>query len=375
MTEFQPFEMERLMSRWETTVDFNLSESGVHPMTLGELLDVGGRTVDELLDLALDYPVVNGKRELREAIAGMYPEATADDVLVTVGAAEANYLVVQTLLEPGDEAAILLPNYMQVWGAAKNRGVRIRECHLVEERDWAPDLDELADAVGPSTKLVAVCNPNNPTGRILTRVEMDAIVAAAERVGAWILADEVYAGAEREGDEVTPSFHGLYDRVIAVGSTSKAYGLPGLRIGWAVGPPDTLDELWARHEYTTISTSALSQELATLALSSEVRPRILARTRDYIRSGFSVFEDWVASHRDILRFVPPQAAAIAFTRYDVDVSSTELVDRLREERSVLVVPGDHFGIDRCLRISFAVPVDTLAAGLERIHEGLVSFTR
>jgi aspartate/methionine/tyrosine aminotransferase len=260
---------------------------------------------------------------------------------------------------------------MQVWGIAKNRGVTVRECHLSEERGWAPDLAELEAAATPKTKLVAVCNPNNPTGRIMTDPEMDAVVAAAARTGAWLLADEVYRGAERETDEETPSFYGRYDKVLAQGSMSKAYGLPGLRIGWSVGPAQTLDEMWARHEYTTISTTALSNHLTALALSEKVRPQILARTRRYIREGFPVLEEWMKGHGDMFQIVPPQAAAIAFVRYHIDINSTRLVERLRDEKGVLIVPGDHFGLDGHLRISYGLPHDDLRDGLDRIHALLV----
>jgi aspartate/methionine/tyrosine aminotransferase len=116
---------------------------------------------------------------------------------VTVGAIEANYIATRTLLSAGDEIVIMLPNYMQIWGIAKNHGYRIKTFHLREDSNWTPDLDGLNEAVTPATKLIAVCNPDNPTGYAFTDTEMDAIVAAAERVGAWILADEVYRGAER----------------------------------------------------------------------------------------------------------------------------------------------------------------------------------
>jgi aspartate/methionine/tyrosine aminotransferase len=368
MTDFQPFVMERMMSKFENVVDVNLSESGVHPMTLGELLKMGGLELGSVSDVSINYPQANGTIELRETIAAMYSGATPDDVLVTVGAAEANYLALTTLLEPGDEAVIMLPNYMQVWGIAKNRGLTVRECHLSEERGWAPDLAELESAASPKTKLIAVCNPNNPTGRIMTTAEMDAVVGVAERTGAWLLADEVYRGAERETDEETPSFYGRYDKVLAQGSMSKAYGLPGLRIGWSVGPTKTLDDMWARHEYTTISTTAMSNRLAALALSDEVRPLILARTRRYIREGYPVLEEWMKG--DMFRLVPPQAAAIAFVRYRIGINSTELVERLRDEKSVLIVPGDHFGLDGHLRISYGLPHDYLTDGLDRIHQML-----
>ena len=375
MTTFQPFDMERMMSKWENIVEYNLSESGVHPVTVRELLD-DPTMVEELLATELNYPQTNGTVELREHIAALYPGAMPDNVLVTVGCAEANFITLQTLLAAGDEMVVMLPNYMQIWGLGHNLGFRVRAFHLQEERGWAPDLGELDEVVTERTKLVAVCNPNNPTGYILTQEEMDAIVAAAERVGAWLLADEVYRGAERLTDTETPSFWGRYDRVLAMNSLSKAYGLPGLRIGWVVGPADIVDDIWARHEYTTISATMLADKLAAIALSPQVRPRLIERARDYIRRGFPILDGWLRcpepvegrSYEGTFTLVPPQAAAIVFVRYHLDVNSTELVERLMHEKSVLIVPGDHFGLDHHLRISFGLPPDYLRAGLDRIHQ-------
>jgi aspartate/methionine/tyrosine aminotransferase len=212
--------MERFMSKFEQEVDYNLSESGVHPMLLKELLSDAPEYMDHLMNTDLNYPYVNGTPELRENIAALYKGATRENVLVTVGAIEANYIATRTLLSAGDEIVIMLPNYMQIWGIAKNHGLRIRTFHLREDNGWGPDLDELNRAVTPETKMIAVCNPDNPTGYALPDAEMQTIVAAAERAGAWILADEVYSGAERTTDEQTPSFFGM-DHFVRI-----SFGLP-----------------------------------------------------------------------------------------------------------------------------------------------------
>jgi aspartate/methionine/tyrosine aminotransferase len=364
---FQPFVMERMMSRWENVVEYNLSESGVHPLSVRELVD-DPAVLEEVLATPLHYPQTNGVIELRENISALYPGATPDNVLVTVGCIEANFIALQALVAPGEEIVVMLPNYMQIWGAAQNLGIKVRTFHLREELGWAPDLDELRDAVSEKTKLIAVCNPDNPTGHIMTEPEMEAIVAAAERVGAWLLADEVYSGAERLTDTQTPSFWGRYDKVLAMNSLSKAYGLPGLRLGWVVAPMDTVGDIWARHDYVTISATMLSNKLAAIALSPEVRPRLLQRTRDYIRRGYPILDAWLESHEATFSLVPPEAAAIAYVRYRLDLNSTELVERLMREKGVLIVPGDHFGMDHYLRISFGVPEEYLREGLDRIHE-------
>ncbi|MFV2064341.1 MAG: aminotransferase class I/II-fold pyridoxal phosphate-dependent enzyme [Chloroflexota bacterium] len=370
MPEFQPFAMERMMSKWENAVDINLTESGVHPLTLGELLEMDGSDIGALADVSFHYPQANGLIGLRERIAALYPGATADDVLVTVGAAEANYLAITTFLAPGDEVVVVLPNYMQIWGIARNHGVRVRESHLRADQDWALDRAALDAAVRPDTRMICVCNPNNPTGRIMSEVEMDAVVAAAERVGAWLLADEVYRGAERERSEETPTFFGRYDKVLAQGSMSKAYGLPGLRVGWTVGPIDAVDEMWKRHEYTTIATTMLSNHLTAMALSPAVRPKILARTRLRLKGGYGLLREWLSEQDGVFTGTPPDAAAIAFLRYDLDINSTAWMEQLREDKKVLLVPGDHFGLDHHIRLSFALPEPELLEGLERIGESV-----
>ncbi len=370
MAKFIPFEMERMMCKWENLVEYNLSESGVYPMSVEELVEDPG-VIKQLLRTPLNYPQGNGIIELRENIAALYPGATPDHVLITVGGAEANFVTIQTLVAPGEEMVMMLPNYMQIWGLAKNFGITVKEFHLREERGWAPDLDELEAVVSEKTKLIAVCNPDNPTGYILTAQEMDAIVAVAERVGAWLISDEVYTGAERLTDTQTPSFWGKYDKALSMNSLSKAYGLPGLRIGWVVGPADTVDEIAARHEYVTIGASMLSNHLAAIALSPEVRPRLIQRARDYVRRGYPILDAWLESHEGLFSVVPPQAAAIAYVRYDMDFNSTELVQRLIDEKSVFIAPGDHFGMDRYLRISHGLPEEYLRGGLDRIHELIV----
>ena len=368
MHVFQPFHMERMFSRLEKEVKYNLSESGVHPVLLRELVDRENGYLQSLLDTDLNYPHTNGIPKLRQNIARLYQGGTPENVLVTIGAIEANYLVLKTLLAAGDEIVVMLPNYMQIWGLAKNHGLALKTFHLREETGWTPDLAELESMVTARTRLIAVCNPNNPTGCVLSESEMDAIINIADRVGSWILADEVYAGAERLTDEETPSFYGRYDKVLVTGSLSKAYGLPGLRIGWVTAPAGIVDDIWARHEYTTISATMLSNQLAALALSPEVRSWLLRRTRSYIRRGYPVLQSWMDLHPGSFSLRPPDAGAIAFIRYHFDINSTQLVERLALEKSVLIVPGDHFSIDHFVRVSFGLPHSDLRPALDRFHE-------
>jgi aspartate/methionine/tyrosine aminotransferase len=361
---FIRFETERLLSTWENRVAYNLSESGVHPMTVRELLRDEG-ALEALGAIELNYPQANGLPELRDRIAALYPGATRENVLVTVGAIQANFTALVTVTQPGDAVAVMQPNYQQFWGLAQNLGRRLSTFGLSPDDGWQLDLDELARAVTPETTFVTVVNPNNPTGRVLTTAEREAVVDAAQEAGAWLLADEVYAGAEHHTDEQTPTLYGSYDKVLAVNSMSKAYGLPGLRIGWVVGPADAIERMWAWQDYVTICATMLGNKLASIALSPEMRPRILARARAYVREGFANLERW-ARERDDVEVVAPDAAAIAVVRYRQRIGSVELAHRLIEDRSTLVAPGALFGLDGCLRTSFGLPADYVNEGLRRI---------
>jgi aspartate/methionine/tyrosine aminotransferase len=361
--KLEPFAMERLQSEWENRVAHNLSESGVHPMSVAELL--GEDSPAEVLAQRLAYIQSNGTEELRARIAALHPGAGPENVTVANGGAEANFIAAWRVVEPGDGVAMILPNYMQLWGVLRSFGAQVEGVRLREENGWAPDLDELGRAVGGRTRLVVVCNPNNPTGALLSAEARSAIVEAAGRHGAWILSDEAYRGAERDGPE-TASLWGHYDRLLVTGGLSKAYGLPGLRLGWVVAPAALSAELWARKDYLTISPGALSDLLGRRALDPAVRPRILARTRGILRANYPVLEAWIDRHRDALRLVAPRAGAIAYLRYSWPLNSTELVTRLRDEQSVLVVPGDHFGMDGYLRVGFGNEAEDLRAGLARM---------
>ncbi|MEW5901649.1 MAG: aminotransferase class I/II-fold pyridoxal phosphate-dependent enzyme [Acidobacteriota bacterium] len=363
--KIEQFKMERMQSTWENEVTYNLSESGVHPLSLGEL--VGEEELREILKIPLGYSQTNGTPELREQISRLYPGAELDQILATAGSSEANFLLMWSSLEPGDEVVFMMPNYMQMWGLARGFGAKLKPLWLREKLGWALDLDELRKAVSRKTKFIVVTNPNNPTGAVLSREAMSALVEQAAASGAWIIADEVYQGAEREA-EVTPSFWGMYDKVVIVNGLSKAYGLPGLRIGWIVGPKDLIQKTWPYHDYTTISPSILSDRLGRIALSPANRQKILKRTRGILRNNFPILKAWLDNQEGLFSFLAPQAGAIAFARYDLKVNSTELVTMLIQEKSVLLVPGDHFEMDRYLRFGFGSEPDYLERGLSRVAD-------
>jgi aspartate/methionine/tyrosine aminotransferase len=360
---FQTFELEYFQSQFERTVEINLADSSVQCANVSDLLT--GEDARPLLELPLYYPEVNGTTLLRERIAAMYPNASAANVLVTVGAAQANSMVCSTLLETGDEVIVVSPGYRQVWGLAKNAGCRVKETQLRQENNWRLDVDELERLAGPKTKLISIVNPNNPTGSILSLENMNRIVSICRKTGAWLHADEVYRGTELAGDE-TPSFWGMYERAICVNSMSKAYGLAGLRIGWAVASPEMIEELWRRHEYAVIAASGPSMKLAEIALQPAKRKMLLDRQKKLSREGHAVLENWVKAQDGRFSVSRAVATSIAFVRYNFDMPSAELADHIRRKASVLVAPGGYLGTEHHLRITVGYEPEKVRTALERI---------
>ncbi|MEX0707596.1 MAG: aminotransferase class I/II-fold pyridoxal phosphate-dependent enzyme [Woeseia sp.] len=366
------FEMERVQCLYENEVKFNLSESGVLPLNLDELLpDPDQRAA--LTAERLGYPHSMGRTRLRQNIAAFYGVGDEGSVTVTNGGSEANYMTLWGLLDKTDRAAFMIPNYLQGMGIGTIYGRQVDTYRLVMQKDaagapeWRLDLDSLKQAVKPSTKVIVVTNPNNPTGAVLNDAEMDAIVTAADRVGAWLVADEIYRGAEVDGP-LTPTFAGRYDKVVITAGLSKAFGLPGLRTGWIVAPPKLIKHLVQYHDYLTLTPGYLSDYLADIVMEPARRDSILERTRSIVRSNLPHLEQWLASHDEILDFARPQAGAICMIRYRLPIASGALYNRFRRDRSVLVTPATHFGITgKYFRVGFGYELDHLMAGLKELE--------
>jgi aspartate/methionine/tyrosine aminotransferase len=368
--QFQPFQMERWQSLWEHEVEYNLADSAVRCAPLELLLDDGD--LERLAGLELFYPEVNGSALLRERIAASYsPQPRIDEILVTVGAAEANALVCQTLLEPGDRVTVIEPGYRQVRGIAENLGCAVDVVRLHAEDGWELDADALRTAIGPQTKLVCIVNPNNPTGTVLSTEARAALLDAVDASGAWLLADEVYRGSEHDGVE-TESFWATHPHAIAVNSLSKAYGLCGLRIGWVAARQPLLDELWRRHEYAVISASLPSVFLAERALAK--RAELLARQRGLVRDGQELYAGWLAEHSGLLTTQPTRATALSFPRVELPLPSAQVAEEIRARGSVLVIPGSMMGSEGHVRLTVGFEPEFLEPALDRIAavlEGLV----
>jgi aspartate/methionine/tyrosine aminotransferase len=362
--KIEKFEMERMQSTWENLVEMDMSESGVRPVSLREL-EAMGLDIESLLDMPLGYSQSNGTIALRENLAAQYAGATVEQIEVTNGTSEANYLLALAILRDGDEVAFQVPNYMQFWGVPRSLGASVNTFRLRIDQNWEPDWDEFERAVNPKTRLVYISNPNNPTGSVLTDAAMERIVRRCESVGAYLLADEVYLGAEIHRER-TRSFWGMSDRVIVTSGLSKAYGIPGMRIGWIVGPKEFIAETWTQHDYLTIGPNKISDAVARIAVQPQNREKLYARTRAILQQNLPVMSNWAATFEGFLTFREPEAGALCLMHYDSPIPSYELCERIRVSQSVLIVPGSHLGLEGFIRVWLGGKPEFLSEGLRRI---------
>jgi len=368
-----PFGVEQWMNEYETRCDYNLAETCCDSITIQQLLDLAGTTPEalqaELLPMRLTYGAIEGTDRLREAVAALYERQGRHNVTITHGAIGANHLVHLTLVEPGDRVVSVLPTYQQHYSIPESIGADIRILRLREEQGWLPDLDELADHVRGGAKLVVINNPNNPTGSLMDRGCLEQIVAICDQAGAWLLCDEVYRGIDGEDPGTTASVADLYDRGISTGSTSKAFSLAGLRLGWAVGPTSLTEDLLIHRDYNTISVGMVADLLATIAL--ENADAILQRNRDLTRTNREILAAWVEAEPRIT-WVEPKGGTTALLKYDVPMTSREFCVRLVEETGVMLTPGSALGVEGYLRIGYANNPQVLVNGLPRLSDFLRS---
>lgn len=353
------------MTRWETEVAYDLAESGIKPMTVAELLALDGDDArQQLLDVSLGYSEARGTLALRRQIAALYRDTTPDNVLVTTGAIEANFLLFSVLVEPGDRVIVVDPAYQQLQSVPRGLGAEVLPWRLRPESKFRYDLDELDRLAGNRAKLIVINSPHNPTGSVLNQEELQRVYAVAARAGASLLSDEAYRWLELPGRE---SFAGpardLGPRGISVGTLSKPFGLPGLRLGWLVAPEEVVAACWSQRDYLSLSPGKLSDFLAQIALRH--RQAISRRTRAIAEENLSTLERWIAEREGLVDWVPPQGGLLGLLHYAFDLPSRELADRLAEEASVMLAPGSAFGYEHYLRIGLGADPHVFRDGLAR----------
>ena len=366
----KPFGVEIWMNQYETQCAYNLAETCVESLTVAQLLDLAGKRdaiLDEVLPLKLTYGAIEGTERLRGNIASLYAQQKPENVTVTHGAIGANMLVYATLVEPGDRVISVLPTYQQHYSIPESLGADVQIHKLREENGFLPDLDEIARLVTPNTRLIAITNPNNPTGSVMDRTMMQRIADLAARVGAYVLCDEVYRGVDQLSDELTVSMADLYTRGVSTGSMSKAFSLAGLRLGWIVGPKDLIHAVSIHRDYNTISVGMLDDHFASIAL--EHRDAILKRNRAIVRDNLAILDRWVAEEPAI-SYIKPKGGTVALLKYDFDMPSRDFCVRLLETEGVMFTPGSALDMEGYVRIGYANNRAVLEKGLPRVSRFL-----
>ena len=365
--KFPSFDLERIQSIYENSVEINLTESGIDPLSLKELMN--SEEIEELLNFPLGYGYTQGSPLLRSRISDLYEGCDKNNVLVTSGSSEAIFLSAVLTVSEGDKVVMMTPNYLSFNGIAEALGAEVNYVPLIKKEKWKWDLETLDAMVGNKTKVISICNPNNPTGSVLSTNQMEKIIEIAQKVGAYLLVDEVYIGAELGLNE-TKSFIGLYEKTIITSGLSKSYSNPGLRIGWIVSDKGFAEEAWALKDYTTIASSSLSQHIAAKVLEPETILKLRSRTKTLLNKNLETFCDWILPYSNHLSFLKPEAGGFIFVEYDMNVNSTDLIHDLRTKEGVFIVPGDSFGMDKFFRIGLGHEPIGFKKGLELLSEGL-----
>lgn len=364
--KIEPFGVEIWMNEWETKCAWNLAETCVESLTIAELLEITGQNANDLsalLTLKMTYGDIEGSPRLRAAIAALYERQEPENVIVTHGTIGANMLVHRTVVERGDRVVAVVPTYQQHYSIPESIGAEVQLLRLREENGWLPDLEELRRLAVPGTKLIALTNPNNPTGALIPREMLEEIAAIARAAGAWVLCDEVYRGTDQEGPGMTASMADIYEKGISTAGMSKAYSLAGLRLGWVAGPRSVIEGVMIQRDYDTISVGRIDDHFATLAL--EHRDRVLARSRQITRGNLEILAQWIAGEPK-LSFVRPRSGTTALVKLHVPMSSAEFCIALQKETGVMFLPGSALGMEGYLRIGYANNPEILKQGLARV---------
>ena len=366
----EPFKVEIWMNEWETKCTYNLAETCVASITVDELLALSGRTgkdLSDLLPMKLGYGDIVGSPRLRTAIAALYTKPHIDDIIITHGTIAANMLVHKALVGRGDHVVAVTPTYQQHYSIPASIDASVTTLGLREEDGFLPDLDHLRALVTPETKLIALTNPNNPTGALIERPMLEDIVSIADSVGAYLLCDEVYRGTGQEGDGMVPSIADLYDKGLSTAGMSKVFSLAGLRIGWVVAPKDLTEDILIHRDYDTISVGMINDHFAAMAL--ENAEQILARSQRITRENLAVVEAWIDNEPRV-SWVKPRAGTTAMLKLDIPITSREFCIDLVQTTGVMLTPGDAFDMEGYARLGFANDLPTIKVGLEKLSSYL-----
>ncbi|HVX33181.1 MAG TPA: aminotransferase class I/II-fold pyridoxal phosphate-dependent enzyme [Solirubrobacterales bacterium] len=355
-----PFRLEEYLGVWEFSAKHHLTASDAETLTIEELLGYADAEERERFRrLPLSYAPTWGGEELRAAIAELYEGLGPEHVLTFAGAEEALFWALQELAGPGDHALVTVPNYQSFETIPLTAGVEVEGIVLDPAAGWEPDVADIARRLRPTTKLVAVNFPNNPTGAICSPETWRALVELCEEHGATLLADEVYRGLETDEARRLPQAAELSPAAVSLNVMSKSYGLPGLRIGWlATRRRRLLERLERRKHYTSICNATPSEALATIALRNGAA--IQGRNRDLIATNIPLFEALFAQHPEKLEWEAPAGGCVSFPRYPGDDGVETFCRDLVETEGVVLLPASVFASELG-----PVPTDRFRIGVGR----------
>ena len=362
----EPFEVEIWMNEWETRCTYNLAETCVASITINELLALSGRDeadLYELLSMKLTYGDIEGSDRLRAAISKLYANTAIADITITHGTIAANMLVHKGLVERGDHVVSIIPTYQQHYSIPRSIEANVATLSLEASDGFLPDLDRLRSMVTLETKLIALTNPNNPTGALIERPMLEAIAEVADSVGAYLLCDEVYRGTSQVGDGMVPSIVDIYHRGISTAGMSKVFSLAGLRVGWVVAPKELTEKIMIHRDYDTISVGMINDHFAAIAL--ENASKVLARSQAITRENLAILDSWITNEPRV-DWVKPRAGTTAMLKLDIPMSSREFCIDLLEKTGVMLTPGDAFDMEGYVRIGYANEREILEAGLSEM---------
>jgi aspartate/methionine/tyrosine aminotransferase len=359
-----PFRIEQYYAVHEFTAPYMLSSSDAESVTTAELLALEPDAEERLLAQRLGYTESVGAPELRAAIAPVYETLSPDDVVVVAAAEEGIFVAYHALLEPGDHVVVETPCYESALQVALSAGATVSEWRRSANNGWAHDLDSLRTVLRPDTKLVYINSPHNPTGMLMSREVLDGVVALCAERGAWLFSDEVYRELEHDPADRLPSACDLYERALSLGSMSKTYGLPGLRLGWLAGRDrEALQCIVDLKHYTTICSSAPSELLSALALRH--RDVLADRNRGIVLANLPLLDAFFERHADVLSWVRPTAGPIGFPRLRGADDATAFCEQLVAAEGVLLLPGAVYDEPGHVRVGFGR--SAMPEALERLE--------
>lgn len=365
------FKLEDWMNRFCPTAKYDLTTTCINPLSIRELITMCGiKSQLEIFDTKLSYGEIHGTPRLKIAIQSLYETQNLSNITVTHGAIGANQLVFESILEKGDDVLVVVPTYQQHYSIPKALGANVNLLFLKEENKWLPNLKELESKLTRRTKLICLNNPNNPTGSVIPNEMLERIIEIAKNNNSWILSDEVYRGLNHTGNPYSKSVADIYEKGISVGSMSKTYSLPGLRVGWICAREDLIAEANKHREYNTISVSLLDDYFSAIAL--ENRNIIAKRNFEIINQGLNILNEW-SNEEIFIKIIPPQGGTTVLARYKKDISSKILCRELHSKTGVAILPGETMEMEGFVRIGFCTEPNTLKTGLKELSKTIRKF--